>query len=58
MPAPAAPQVGDLTVCPDTQCSDVAEIIDVYELEGAGGPVQHVVTLCLWRHRYHQITHH
>ena len=56
MPAPAAPQVGDLTTCPDTQCGDVAEVVDVYELEGAGGSAVHVVTVCLWRHRYHQIT--
>lgn len=54
--APAALQVGDLTVCPDTTCGDVAEVVDVYELDGAGGSAVHVVTVCLWRHRYHQIT--
>lgn len=52
------PQAGDLTVCPDTQCGEVAEVVDVYDLDSTDGKTRHVVTLCLWRHRYHQITHH
>ena len=48
---------GDFTVCPDGRCGEVAEVVDVYDADSTGGPVRHVVTLCLYRHRYHQILH-
>lgn len=41
-----------LTYCPDETCLAPAEVVDTYEHESTNGPVVHVVTLCVRRHRY------
>lgn len=43
----------DLTVCPDTDgCGLPAEVVDRFVLVSTSGPVVHVATECVARHRY------
>lgn len=41
-----------LTYCPDPACFAPAEVVDTYHAESTHGPVRHVVTVCIHRHRY------
>lgn len=36
--------------CPDSDCQQIAEVMDDYVLESTAGPLRHVVTYCLARH--------
>ena len=47
--------VPEFTNCPDPRCGELAEIVDVYTAASTDGPVEHVVTVCVARHKYHQI---
>lgn len=40
----------ELTYCPG--CGAPAEVLDDYEADSTNGPVRHVVTMCVMRHRY------
>ena len=42
----------DLTYCPDPDCYAPAEIVDDYHADSTAGPIRHVVTMCIHRHRY------
>jgi len=40
----------ELTVCPDTSCEAVAEIVDRVVVGSTAGPTELVRTVCLHRH--------
>ena len=42
----------ELTTCADPECGAIAEVVDRWFLMSTDGPVMHVATLCLHRHRY------
>lgn len=37
-------------ICPDSDCQQIAEVVDDYVLESTAGPLRHIVTHCLARH--------
>lgn len=45
-----------LTDCPG--CGAPAEEVDRFDLPSTDGPLTHVLTLCVNKHRYHHIEEH
>jgi hypothetical protein len=41
-----------LVICPEPSCGALAEIVDRQSLRSTDGPVEHVATNCLNRHRF------
>jgi len=41
-----------IVVCPDPDCAAPAEVADRFTLSSTHGPVEHVKTCCVHRHRF------
>ncbi|HEY6796530.1 MAG TPA: hypothetical protein VI248_17785 [Kineosporiaceae bacterium] len=42
----------EIITCPDPDCGAPAEIVDRWTVQSTDGPVEHVTTRCLHRHRF------